>query len=41
MATTVNSRGQVTIPEQLRSNYGFAPGTKVMWIEQERSDIGG
>jgi hypothetical protein len=30
MATTVNTKGQVTIPEPLRSKYGFPPGTKVV-----------
>jgi AbrB family looped-hinge helix DNA binding protein len=35
MITTVNTKGQVTIPEPLRSKYGFPPGTKVMWIERE------
>lgn len=35
MATTVNTKGQVTIPEPLRSKYGFPPGTKVMWIERD------
>lgn len=35
MATTVNTKGQVTIPEPLRRKYGFPPGTKVMWIERD------
>jgi AbrB family looped-hinge helix DNA binding protein len=35
MATTVTTKGQVTIPEPLRSKYGFLPGTKVMWIERD------
>lgn len=34
MTTTVNTKGQVTIPEPLRSKYGFPPGTKVVWIER-------
>jgi len=33
--TTVNPKGQVTIPETLRSRYGFPPGTKVLWLERE------
>jgi AbrB family looped-hinge helix DNA binding protein len=33
--TTVNTKGQVTIPEPLRSKYGFAPGMKVVWIERD------
>lgn len=33
--TTVNTKGQVTIPEPLRRKYGFAPGTKVVWIERD------
>lgn len=33
--TTVNPKGQVTIPEPLRSKYGFRPGTKVTWVERE------
>ncbi len=32
--TTVNPKGQVTIPETLRSRYGFPPGTKVLWLER-------
>ncbi len=35
MTTTVNTKGQVTIPEPLRRKYGFAPGTKVAWIERD------
>jgi AbrB family looped-hinge helix DNA binding protein len=35
MTTTVNTKGQVTIPEVLRRKYGFAPGTKVVWIERD------
>ena len=35
MTTTVNTKGQVTIPEPLRSKYGFAPGMKVIWIERD------
>jgi AbrB family looped-hinge helix DNA binding protein len=35
VATTVNTKGQVTIPEPLRKKYGFTPGTKVMWIERD------
>lgn len=35
MATTVNTKGQVTIPEPLRRKYGFPPGTRVMWIERD------
>ena len=31
--TTVNSRGQVTIPASLRRKYGFNPGAKVVWTE--------
>lgn len=33
--TTVNAKGQVTIPESLRARYGFPPGTKVLWIERD------
>jgi AbrB family looped-hinge helix DNA binding protein len=33
--TTVNTKGQVTIPEPLRTKYGFAPGMKVVWIERD------
>ena len=33
--TTVNPKGQVTIPEPLRTKYGFPPGTKVVWIERD------
>lgn len=35
MTTTVNTKGQVTIPEPLRRKYGFPPGTKVVWIERD------
>ncbi|HVA20546.1 MAG TPA: AbrB/MazE/SpoVT family DNA-binding domain-containing protein [Candidatus Micrarchaeia archaeon] len=35
MVTTVNPKGQVTIPGALRARYGFPPGTKVAWIERE------
>jgi AbrB family looped-hinge helix DNA binding protein len=35
MTTTVNPKGQLTIPEPLRRKYGFAPGTKVVWIERD------
>lgn len=35
MTTTVNTKGQVTIPEPLRVKYGFSPGTKVTWIERD------
>lgn len=35
MTTTVNTKGQVTIPEPLRTKYGFAPGMKVVWIERD------
>jgi AbrB family looped-hinge helix DNA binding protein len=35
MATTVNTKGQVTIPEPLRRKYGFLPGTRVIWVEQD------
>ena len=34
MITTVNRKGQVTIPESLRDRYGFPPGTKVVWLER-------
>ncbi|MHB1523449.1 MAG: AbrB/MazE/SpoVT family DNA-binding domain-containing protein [Candidatus Dormibacteria bacterium] len=34
MVTTVNPKGQVTIPEPLRNRYGFPPGTKVVWLER-------
>ncbi|MGH7911198.1 MAG: AbrB/MazE/SpoVT family DNA-binding domain-containing protein [Candidatus Dormibacteraceae bacterium] len=33
--TTVNPKGQVTIPEEIRARYGFAAGTKVAWIERD------
>ena len=33
--TTVNPKGQVTIPELLRDRYGFPPGTKVVWLERD------
>jgi AbrB family looped-hinge helix DNA binding protein len=33
--TTVNPKGQVTIPGPLRSKYGFPPGTRVVWIERD------
>ena len=32
--TTVNPKGQVTIPEPLRAKYGFLPGKRVAWIER-------
>ena len=35
MITTVNPKGQVTIPEPLRNRYGFAPGTTVVWLERD------
>jgi len=35
LTTTVNTKGQVTIPEPLRAKYGFAPGMKVVWIERD------
>ena len=36
MITTVNPKGQGTIPEPLRDRYGFAPGTKVVWAGVRR-----
>jgi AbrB family looped-hinge helix DNA binding protein len=33
--TTVNPKGQVTIPEEIRSRYGFRPGAKVAWVERD------
>lgn len=33
--TTVNTKGQVTIPKQLRGRYGFPPGTRVIWLERD------
>ncbi len=39
MATTVNTKGQVTIPHALREKYGFTPGTKVVWVERDGSII--
>jgi AbrB family looped-hinge helix DNA binding protein len=33
--TTVNPKGQVTIPEEIRARYGFSPGTKVGWLERD------
>jgi AbrB family looped-hinge helix DNA binding protein len=35
ITTTVNTKGQVTIPEPFRTKYGFAPGMKVVWIERD------
>ncbi|MGH2443893.1 MAG: AbrB/MazE/SpoVT family DNA-binding domain-containing protein [Chloroflexota bacterium] len=35
METTVNTKGQVTIPERLRRTYGLPPGAKVVWIERD------
>lgn len=35
MTTTVNAKGQITIPEPLRSKYGLLPGTTVVWIERD------
>lgn len=35
MITTVNPKGQVTIPEPLRARYGFPPGAKVVWLERD------
>ncbi|MCL4421937.1 MAG: AbrB/MazE/SpoVT family DNA-binding domain-containing protein [Actinobacteria bacterium] len=35
MITTVNPKGQVTIPEPLRERYGFSPGMKVVWLERD------
>jgi bifunctional DNA-binding transcriptional regulator/antitoxin component of YhaV-PrlF toxin-antitoxin module len=35
MITTVNRRGQVTIPKSLHDRYGFPPGTKVVWLERD------
>ena len=35
MITTVNRKGQVTIPESLRDRYGFPPDTKVVWLERD------
>jgi bifunctional DNA-binding transcriptional regulator/antitoxin component of YhaV-PrlF toxin-antitoxin module len=35
MITTVNPKGQVTMPEPLRDRYGFPPRTKVVWLERE------
>lgn len=39
MITTVNPKGQVTIPEPLRSQYGFPPGTKVVWLQRDGNII--
>ena len=33
--TTVNPKGQVTIPEPIRARYGLHPGVKVAWIERD------
>lgn len=41
MTTTVNTKGQVTIPEPLRRKYGFTPGTNVAWIERDGEIIPG
>lgn len=35
MITTVDRKGQVTIPESLRYRYGFPPGTNVVWLERD------
>ena len=35
MITTVNRKGQVTIPKSLRNRYGFSPGAKVVWLERD------
>jgi AbrB family looped-hinge helix DNA binding protein len=35
MITTVNPKGQVTIPKPLRDRYGFPPGRKVVWLEHD------
>jgi len=35
MVTTVNTKGQVTVPGPLRARYGLEPGTKVLWIERD------
>ena len=35
MITTVNRKGQVTIPKSLRAYCGFPPGTKVVWLERD------
>jgi bifunctional DNA-binding transcriptional regulator/antitoxin component of YhaV-PrlF toxin-antitoxin module len=35
MITTVNPKGQVTIPEPLRARYGFPAGAKVIWLERD------
>lgn len=35
MITTVNPKGQVTIPGPLRTRYGFPPGMKVVWLERD------
>ncbi len=35
MITTVNPKGQVTIPQPLRERYPFPPGTKVVWLERD------
>ena len=33
--TTVNPKGQVTIPESIRARYGFQPGVRVSWVERD------
>ena len=30
----ITSKGQVTIPQQIRDNYGFLPNTEVTFIEE-------
>jgi AbrB family looped-hinge helix DNA binding protein len=34
MDVKVNSRGQITIPLELRKNYGIAAGTKIVFIDE-------
>ena len=35
MITTVNRKGQVTIPKSLRDRHGFPPSTKVVWLDRD------
>jgi len=39
MITTVNRKGQVTIPKSLRDRYGFPPGAKVVWLGRDADVI--
>ena len=36
---TVNSKGSVIVPSQLRSKYKIKPGDKMVWVENDKGEL--